>query len=152
MGKTLIAGFGNILMGDDGAGIYLIQKMAKCQLPEQVELLDGGVSSFAALAALQGATLAILIDTMKGGGEPGDIYRLTQEQLDSQSCEMQLSLHDFSLMESLRLAQKMEGLPPVIIYGIEPATVELRMGLSTPVEKAVDAVMAKIFEDLRTNC
>ena len=151
MGKTLIAGFGNILMGDDGAGIYLIQKMAKCQLPEQVELLDGGVSSFAALAALQGATLAILIDTMKGGGEPGDIYRLTQEQFGSQSCERQLSLHDFSLMESLLLTQKMEGLPPVILYGIEPASVEMRMGLSTPVEKAVDAVMAKIFEELRTN-
>ena len=151
MVKTLIAGFGNILMGDDGAGIYLIQKMAKCQLPEQVELLDGGVSSFAALAALQGATLAILIDTMKGGGEPGDIYRLTQDQIGSQSCGRQLSLHDFSLMESLQLAQKMGGLPPVIIYGIEPATVELMMGLSTPVAKAVDAVMTKIFEDLRSN-
>ena len=52
MGKTLIIGFGNLLMGDDGAGIHLIQKLATVDLPAEVELIDGGVSSFAALAEL----------------------------------------------------------------------------------------------------
>lgn len=148
--KALIVGFGNILMGDDGAGIHLIQKMEKYPLPAQVELLDGGVNSFAALAALQEASLAILIDTMKGGGEAGDIYRLTQDQIGSQPCGQRLSLHDFSLMESLQLAKQMGALPPVIIYGIEPASVELMMGLSTPVEKAVEVVITKILEDIRS--
>jgi hydrogenase maturation protease len=150
LGKILIVGFGNILMGDDGAGINLIQRMANCQLSEQVELLDGGVNSFAALAELQEASLAILIDTMKGGGEPGDIYRLTQDQIGSQNCGQRMSVHDFSLMDSLQLAKQMGDLPPIIIYGIEPATVELMTEISAPVAMAVDTVIAKIFEDLRS--
>ena len=48
VGKTLVIGFGNLLMGDDGAGIHLIQKLANESLPAQVELIDGGVNSFAA--------------------------------------------------------------------------------------------------------
>lgn len=149
MARVLIIGFGNLLMGDDGAGIHLIQKLATQALPPQVELLDGGVSSFAALAELRTATKGILIDAMTGGGTPGDIYRLTTDQLPDQPCAQMLSVHDFSLLDSLRRAKQAGELPPVIIYGIEPSTLELGMELSTPAALAVDRVITKIMDDLR---
>ena len=148
VGKTVIIGFGNLLMGDDGAGIHLIQKLATQALPPQVELLDGGVSSFAALAELRTATQGILIDAMTGGGTPGDIYRLTTDQLPDQPCAQMLSVHDFSLLDSLQRAKQAGELPPVIIYGIEPAALELGMELSMPAARAVDIVIAKIMTDL----
>ena len=150
MGKVLIIGFGNILMSDDGAGIHLIQNLLQQPLPSEAELLDGGVNSFAALAEMKNAKMGILIDAMSAGGKPGDIYRLTAEQLDNQPCQKFLSVHDFSLLDSLRLAKKMDELPPVIIYGIEPAITDLGMELSAPVKLAVEAVIAKIMEDLRS--
>ena len=150
MGKTVIIGFGNLLMGDDGAGIHLIQKLANECMPAQVELIDGGVNSFAALSGLQSASLAILIDSMAGGEAPGTIYRLTAEQLEAQPNPRALSVHDFSLLDSLQLIGRVEDLPPILIYGIEPSTLDLTMELSQPVERAVDQVIAKIKEDLRS--
>jgi len=149
LARVLIIGFGNLLMGDDGAGIHLIQKLATQVLPPQVELLDGGVSSFAALAELRAATQGILIDAMTGGGTPGDIYRLTTDQLPDQPCAQMLSVHDFSLLDSLQRAKQAAELPPVIIYGIEPAELELGMELSTPAALAVDRVITRIMDDLR---
>ena len=151
MAKILVVGLGNLLMGDDGAGIHLIRKMAEYPLPEQVELLDGGVSSCAALTELRGAARGIFIDAMAGGGEPGDIYRLTADDLDGQSCQSVLSVHDFSLMDSLRAAKMMGELPRVIIYGIEPAAIGLGMELSPAVARSVDAVIGKIMEDFRSD-
>ncbi|MDD4601938.1 Hydrogenase 2 maturation protease [bioreactor metagenome] len=150
MAKALIVGFGNLLMGDDGAGIHLIRKLAKQPLPAQVELLDGGVNSFAALTELRYAAQGIFIDTMIGGGVPGDIYRLTDGHLDNQSCSNALSVHEFSLIDSLRLFKQMGEVPSFIIYGIEPATIELGMELSPQVTLAVDKVIAKIMEDLNS--
>ena len=148
MRKMLIIGFGNLLMGDDGAGIHLIQKLSTHTLPPQVELLDGGVSSFAALGELQSASMAILVDSMTGGGKPGDIYRLTADQLDCRQSSQALSVHDFSLLDSLQVAHQIGKLPPVIIYGIEPDCLDLSLELSPLVDLAVDAVIARIMTDL----
>ncbi len=148
MGKTLIIGFGNLLMGDDGAGIHLIQKLAEADLPAEVELVDGGVNSFAALAGLAAAERAILIDTMAGGGTPGTIYRLTAQQLDALPGRPAISVHDFSLSDSLQLLGRIGDLPPIRIYAIEPESVELTMQLSQPVELAVDKLIGYIQEDL----
>lgn len=150
MTKILIIGFGNILMGDDGVGIHLVRKLASQPLPVQVELLDGGVNSFAALAEIRYVTHGIFIDAMTGGGEPGDIYRLTADHLDSMPCNNVLSVHDCSLIDSLRLYQQMGDLPPVIIYGIEPETMDLGMELSPQVTLAIDIVISKIMEDLHS--
>lgn len=148
MGKTLIIGFGNLLMGDDGAGIHLIQKLATVDLPAEVELIDGGVSSFAALAELPSAERAILIDTMAGGGTPGTIYRLTAQQLDALPKTSAISVHDFSLSDSLQLISRIGELPPILIYAIEPASLELTMQLSRPVELAVEKVIGYIQAEL----
>ena len=148
MEKTLIIGFGNLLKGDDGAGVHLIGKLAGSDLPVEVELIDGGVNSFAALATIHSAAQAILIDSMAGGGAPGTIYRLTKEQLAAMPTSPALSLHEVSLADSLHLAERMGALPPVLIYGIEPATLELTMQLSQPVAMAVDKVIGFIEADL----
>lgn len=150
MGKTLIIGFGNLLMGDDGAGIHLIQKLAAHDLPAEVELVDGGVNSFAGLAELPSAERAILVDAMTGGGTPGTIYRLTAQQLDALPKTSAISVHDFSLSDSLQLIGRICKLPPILIYGIEPVSLELTMQLSQPVELAVDKVIGFIQEELRS--
>ena len=132
MGKTLVIGFGNLLMGDDGAGIHLIQKLANESLPAQVELIDGGVNSFAALAEVHSASQAILIDTMT----------------DTMPKKSALSVHDFSLSDALQLVGRIGELPPILIYGIEPESLELSLQLSRPVELAVEKVIRFIHEDI----
>ena len=148
MAKVMIIGLGNLLMGDEGAGVHLIKELENTQLPPEVELLDGGVNSFAALAQAHGAQRIIIVDAMLGGGQPGDIYRLEDKDLDSQLTGVAWSAHDFSLAHSLAAYQKIAALPPITIYGVEPAVIALSMELSPPVQAAVGKIVSLINRDI----
>lgn len=148
MSKTLIIGFGNLLMGDDGAGIHAIQRLAACSLPSQTEVIDGGVNSFAALAEIHDAARVIFIDAMQSGGQPGDIYRFTLDDLEALPTGEALSIHDFSLFDSLNVYKKLGKLPTVVIYGIEPETLEWGLDLSPRANAAVETVISKVLSDI----
>lgn len=150
MERIVIIGFGNILMGDDGAGIHLVRQLGQQVLPAGVELLDGGVNSFAALSGMGPAQRGILVDAMAAGGNPGDIYRLSAAELSGMTRPAAWSLHDVSLADSLRLLNRLKILPPLIVYGIEPWRTELSMELSPPVAAAVSRVAARIAAELET--
>lgn len=148
MSKTLIIGFGNLLLGDDGAGIHAVRKLATFPLPAQVEVIDGGVNSFAALMEIHNAAKVIFIDAMQGGGQPGDVYRLTADDLETLPSGGALSVHDFSLTDTLCLYRQMGELPPVIIYGIEPSSLSWGVELSPPISNAVESVITKVLSDI----
>ena len=44
--KILVLGIGNYLMGDEGVGVHIVQRMEKMDLPDYVEVLDGGTGGF----------------------------------------------------------------------------------------------------------
>jgi len=143
--RIVIIGFGNLLMGDDGAGIQAAQALMTASLPGNVEVIDGGVASFEILDGVRTADLIILMDALAAGGQPGEIYRLLSENLDSWKTNQGLSLHEFTLIDSLRLAKALGPMPPILIYGIEPADVSFRWGLTAAVEQAVERLIPMII-------
>jgi len=145
MRNIVIIGFGNLLMGDDGVGIQVAQKLRKVSLPVNVEVIDGGVASFEILDGVRNADLVILIDALAAGGEPGELYRLLSEELNSLKVNQGLSLHEFTLIDSLRLAKAIGPMPPIFIYGIEPADVSFRWGLTPVVEQALERLIPMII-------
>ena len=145
MKKIVIIGFGNLLMGDDGVGIQAGQKLMKASLPVHVEVIDGGVASFEILDQVRTADLIILIDALAAGGQPGDIYCLLSEKLDNLKVNQGLSLHEFTLIGSLRLAKALGPMPPILIYGIEPADISFRWGLTPVVEQALERLIPMII-------
>ncbi|MBP2639874.1 MAG: hydrogenase maturation protease [Firmicutes bacterium] len=138
MRKIIVIGFGNILMSDDGAGICVIKRLSEYSSLENVQLIDGGVASFEALDAVRLADHIIVIDALAGGGVPGDIYRLTDENMTEDASSLPLSLHDGTLLQSLKLARCAGSMPPVTIYGIEPGNLSFGMTLTPAVMNAVD--------------
>jgi len=138
MKKIVIIGFGNILMNDDGAGIWVIRRLLELPLRENVQLLDGGVASFEILDAARSADHIIVIDALAGGGLPGDIYRIAPEDVLQDSPSFPLSLHDGTLLQSVKLAHCAGPMPPVTIYGIEPGNISFGMSMTPPVIAAVD--------------
>ena len=145
MKKIVIIGFGNLLMGDDGAGIVAAQKLMKASLPINVEVINGGVASFETLDEVRTADYIILIDGLAAGGHPGELYRLLSENLDNYKTNQGLSLHEFTLIDSLRLAKALGPMPPILIYGIEPADVSFRWGLTPVVEQAIERLIPMII-------
>ncbi len=143
---TLVLGIGNVLMGDEGAGAYVAQRLAERGVPRGVEVLDGGVGSFLLLEPMQSARRIILIDATMDGQPPGSIRRLSPRF----SCDYPrtLTAHDIGLKDLLDAFHLLGQAPEVTLFAISVAAAEMGMGLSPPVAGAVDRVMDLVSDEL----
>jgi hydrogenase maturation protease len=151
--KVLIAGIGNIFHGDDAFGLEVIQRLSVSGLSAGATVLDFGIRSFdLAFALMDGYDLNILVDTVQRGESPGTIYLIEPdlEHLnEGEAQSSQLDPHGMDPVRVLRLAKQMGGkLGRVLIVGCEPETFgaeeQGQMGLSAPVQQAVDAAAKRI--------
>lgn len=71
--KILILGLGNILLNDEGIGVSVVNEMEKLDLPENVDLLDGGTGGFVLLSLFQEYQTMIIIDATLNNEKPGSI-------------------------------------------------------------------------------
>jgi hydrogenase maturation protease len=159
--RILVAGIGNIFLGDDAFGVEVAQRLARRPLAEDVSVVDFGIRGFDlahALVADEGP--AILIDATPRGGTPGSLYVIEPEldEVDlADDPEQALDSHGMDPVRVLRLARAMGGQPRrVLVVGCEPAAYELDeaggMGLSPPVAAAVDSaieLIERLIDDLR---
>ena len=77
--KTLVLGLGNVLMGDEGIGVYVVREIEKHTLPAGVECLDGGTGGFTLLEPLEDADRIIIIDAASDGNPIGTVSRTTPQ-------------------------------------------------------------------------
>ncbi len=145
-GKTLVVGMGNLIYRDEGVGVHVIEEMKKTELPRHVELLDIGTSTMDLIGYLDGVKKLIVIDAMKAGGHPGDIYRCRPEDLLPKG-EAPVSLHDIGLLETLAIAKK-KGLEiDTVIIGVEPKVFEWGMELSEEVRGKIPTMVEAILKE-----
>jgi len=146
--KAAVIGIGNILLGDEGVGVRIIEELKKLELPEGVEVHDGATSGIAILNFLEGVDRAIIVDAVKGGGEPGTDYRFKIEEA-LENNEM-ISLHDIDFTLAYRVTRDIIDLPEdIVVIGVEPEKIENSLELSEKVSNAIPEVLNKILEELR---
>lgn len=141
--KTLVAGFGNVLRGDDGFGVAVLGRLHG-DANAQVELLEVGTGGIRmAQELLGGYDRLIIIDAMTRGGAPGDLY--VEEVLGVESVP-EVDLHAAVPARALSMAKALKVLPKsIFIVGCEPReTEELTMNLSSPVADAVDRAASEV--------
>lgn len=151
--RVLVVAFGNPLMGDDGAGPALLQRLSAATVPPEVRLVDGGTDASRLASLWQGEETVIIVDAFLGGGEPGSVYRLELEELLALPQDHG-GAHALSLPACLRwvlLAVPQLAGAEVEFWGIEPQRVAPGASLSPPVEAAVAALASELearFGDL----
>lgn len=140
----LVAGIGNVFLGDDGFGVEVARRMARDAVPEGVHVADYGIRGIdLAYALMDGWDLAILVDALPHGAEPGALAVIEPDpgRPDPSSLPA-VDAHAMHPVSVLRLVEQLGGAPPrLLIVGCQPATFgpeEGHMGLSEPVEAAVD--------------
>ncbi|MFH1560858.1 MAG: HyaD/HybD family hydrogenase maturation endopeptidase [Chloroflexota bacterium] len=144
----IILGVGNILLRDEGVGVRVIEAMEGRELPDNVELLDGGTASMDLLTSLANRDKVIIIDAVKGGNEPGTLYRFSPDDITIQK-QTVTSLHQVGLLETLTIARHLGCTPrEVIIFGIEPKEVSWGLELSPEVASATPRVIELVLEEL----
>lgn len=145
MTRTLIAGFGNVLRGDDGFGVEVVRQLCERGIGgDNVELLDVGTGGIRlAQELLNQFDRLIIVDATTRGGAPGTVYTLAVESVTP---TLEIDLHTSVPSRALEVAQALGPLPAeIFLVGCEPAdTDELTMELSPLVAGAVDQVIQQI--------
>lgn len=144
-GPILVAGIGNIFLGDDAFGVEVVQRMAGRNLPRNVVVTDFGIRGYdLAYALMRPHARFILVDACPRGGEPGTLYVIEPEPdgLGESANAGILDGHGMNPMNVLRLAESMGGVAaPIVIVGCEPETFgpeEGLMGLSETVAASIE--------------
>lgn len=150
MPKILVLGVGNLLLTDDGVGVHAVRELLREPWPEDVTLLDGGTFTHDVFYLFKGYDRLLVLDIVHAGGEPGSLYRLSEEQLVHKESR-RLSIHDIDLLDSLRMAEQLHGSKPdMIIVGMEPADyTSWSMELSPPVRSAFPAFLELARREIR---
>ena len=90
--RTLIAGFGNVLRGDDGFGVEVVRRLGEDGLPAGVDLMEVGTAGIRlAQELLTPYDRLIIVDAMARGGAPGTVYVTAVESVES-AAEVDLHL------------------------------------------------------------
>jgi hydrogenase maturation protease len=151
--RILVAGIGNIFLGDDAFGVEVARRLSSRELPQGVRVTDFGIRGYdLAYALLDGYETTILVDACPRGEPAGTLYVIEPdlENLGGPE-EGAVEAHSMNPLNVLRLAQSMGGsLKRILLVGCEPATLgpeEGQMGLSEPIEAAVDEAV-KLIEAL----
>jgi hydrogenase maturation protease len=152
-GSILIAGIGNIFLGDDAFGVEVAQRLAKRALPPNVRVRDFGIRSYdLAYALMEPWDLVILVDAVPRGGKPGTVYLIEPDlkQLMEAPADSALDPHSMDPVAVLQLAKNLGGeTGRIMLVGCEPAAVEAedgQTGLSKPVQAAVEEAIRLIEE------
>jgi hydrogenase maturation protease len=150
----LVLGIGNPLRGDDGVGIRVLEMLKEQDLPEDILLLDAGTPGFGLVNHLQewaqaGGGQVTIIDAVNMGEMPGVWRRFTPEEVKMITSGEHLSLHQIDLAGGLALAEAVGILPEqIVIYGIEPACIDWKQGLSPEVSSGVPELVNNILSEL----
>jgi len=148
MKPILILGIGNILLKDEGVGVYTITKMREIDLPPDVELMDGGTMGMNLLYHIEGRKKVIVVDTVLTDDPPGTIYRFTDESLLVEKPPLRTA-HGVDFTEVIQTA-KMLGTKPheVVFIGIKPESLEEGLELTATIEKRVPTLIKMVMKEL----
>ncbi|MGW7101791.1 hydrogenase maturation protease [Streptomyces sp. NPDC054838] len=152
-GGTLVAGIGNVFLGDDGFGVETVRHLAARPLPRHVEVVDFGVRGVhLAYQLLDGYDTLVLVDATARGGAPGTLYLIEAGEPGAAPGGAVLDGHHMSPDAVLALLGTLcagtGGTPPrrTLVVGCEPESVEEGIGLSGPVAAAVPEAVRMVLE------
>ncbi len=145
-GRVLVAGIGNIFLGDDGFGVETVRRLRGQALPPGVELADTGVRGVhLAYQLLEGYDAVVLVDAVPGDGPPGTLHVLEPESgPDAPSAGAAVDGHRMTpdavlaLLGTLVEGTGCSGPGRLLVVGCVPESLEEGIGLSAPVAAVVD--------------
>jgi len=152
--RVLVAGVGNVFLGDDGFGVEVVRRLAGRGLPESVEVADFGIRGMDLAYALQDDyDVVVFVDATPRGGEPGTVYLLEPEIEEDGA--VSLDTHGMDPVRVIKLARALGAKPTrTLVVGCEPRVVvsgedyeDMLMELSEPVLAAVEEAV-KLVESL----
>jgi len=147
--NVLILGLGNLLLRDEGVGVHAVNALGRrFEMPEGVEILDGGTSGMDLLDTLAGRDHLIVCDAIRSDERPGSVHRIDGESIAA-FFATRISPHQLGLSEVLANLELLGERPKrVTIIGVVPADLSLGTELSAAGRAGMEESLEFILEDL----
>jgi hydrogenase maturation protease len=147
--SILVLGLGNILLSDEGVGVRIVEALgAAHEVPDEVELLDGGTSGMELLDMVAERDCLIVADCVNADAPAGQVVRLEDDDIrmlfETRFSPHQLGLSD--LLAALRLVDKAPR--RVIVVGVVPENLSVGLDLTQAVAGGRDAAVRMIVDEL----
>ena len=141
--SLLVIGAGNLLLGDEGAGIHALRALAASDLPPGVRLLDGGTGGINLLSEFENAPSVVFLDATRDGQPAGTVTHLTPTEFND--LPRHLSAHDFGVRDLFAAATLLGQMPALHVFTISITAVQpMSLHLSAPVAAALPALVARV--------
>ncbi|MCP4287781.1 MAG: hydrogenase maturation protease [Gammaproteobacteria bacterium] len=141
--KTMILGFGNTLLGDEGVGVHAVRALQTIgPVLDGVDLVDGGTLSFPLADLIGNTDNLIVIDAAELNSPPGTIHVYEGVEMDRfVNDSTKKSVHEVSLSDLLTVARLTDGIPTQrALIGVQPETIHWSDNLSTTIAGAIPGV------------
>ncbi len=156
--KVLVAGVGNIFLGDDGFGVEVANRLARVPMPDGVRVADYGIRGVhLAYELLDGYDALVLVDALPMAEPPGTVAVIEPDRAAltpaADDVAPAMDAHSMNPAAVLGMLAGLGGTVDVIrVVGCQPATVEEGIGLSPVVEAAVDEAVSVVEELVNEIC
>jgi hydrogenase maturation protease len=150
MKKALIGGIGNILLGDDGVGPYLVQLLAsRYEFEEGVEVLDLGTPALDLIDQISGKDVVVLVDSVDTDTTPGTVLLYRKDEITKLRPTVRMDPHSPALVDTL-LSAELFGVAPanLLLVGVAAESHEPGCSLSEPVKASLDQAIVEILGEL----
>ena len=146
MEKILIVGLGDRLRGDDGLGCFVIRNLKKRNLPKNVDIEDFGSGVFSLINKFKEYDKIIVVDAIKSGGKPGEIYKLELNEIENKKIT---NLHEVKIDKIILISQSLGIKSKIIFIGCEPKNLDYKIGLSKEVRDSIPYIINLIIDYIK---
>ena len=146
--SILVLGVGNILLGDEGAGVHAMRRLEQLSRFTGVGFADGGTLSFTLAGLIESTPALIVLDAAEMHAAPGSVDVFEGEHMDDfLGSERKRSVHEVSLLDLMALAALAGHLPPRrALIGIQPESIDWSESPSELVARAIPAACERARE------
>jgi hydrogenase maturation protease len=146
----LVLGLGNVLCGDDGAGVVVVHRLRReWVMPRDVRVVDGGTLGLDLLALVAASDRVILVDAVRDDAPVGSIVKLTGDEVASAVYE-RLSPHQIGVADLIAGAALVDRYPTdVLIVGVVPQMTDLQLGCTPVVTEQLGALLSAVLDEIR---
>jgi hydrogenase maturation protease len=146
MEKIIVLGIGNVLMMDDGIGIYLIEELSGRNRTSNLSFLIGESDIDYCMEQIMDADFVIILDAAVSGSEPGSLTVYPLSDLHKHR-ELEVSPHDFHLFNLLYLhKESIKG----FLIGVEPYEIKFHFGLSNTLNEKWENIVQDVEKTIKS--
>lgn len=146
---ALVLGIGNILLGDEGAGIRVVEAITdRYSLPPEAEVIDGGTMGLELLPYLEGRRFLVIVDAVNTGAAPGTVVRLEPDD-PSTFFRQKISPHQLGIADVLAVAALTESLPErIVLIGVVPKDIATGLAVSPEIAAQISVMVEMVAAEL----